>query len=127
MKVALLISLGLLGAVALTSCDTPGGLDATNGAVVCGFTGERYDAITGELIGTPPNYLIGVLAHNRRRYADGYYRVRYPRSLYPRATLTTRPGIVRSPFSPHHLVDVRCIPSGARVVDPWVGRVFIRP
>ena len=127
MKVALLTSFGLLGAFALTSCDTPGGLDASNGAVVAGFTGERHDAITGEPIGTAPNYLIGVLAHNRRRYADGYYSVSYPRSRYPLATTTDMSGIVRSPYPPHHLVDVRKIPAGARVVDPSVNRVFTRP
>jgi hypothetical protein len=122
----------LVGAFGLgfTACNTPRRGDEVGTAAsttVGDLTGQRRDGITGDPIGTRPNYLIGVLADNRRRYADGYYRASYPVSRYPLASPTDRPGIVRSPFPPNNLIDVRRIPSGARVVDPSVNRVFTRP
>jgi hypothetical protein len=39
-----------------------------------------------------------------------------------------RPGFVTSPFAPDAgLVDVRELPRGAEVRDPYTGRVFLRP
>ena len=117
-------------AIALISCATPYPAEevGTSASTTVGnLTGQRRDGITGDPIGTRPNYLIGVLADNRGRYADGAYRASYPVSRYPLATTTDRPGIVRSPFPPHNLIDVRSIPPGARVVDSSVNRVFTRP
>ncbi|MGV3533846.1 MAG: hypothetical protein ACO1QR_15870 [Chthoniobacteraceae bacterium] len=122
----------LVGVCSLSvgACDTPRRGDEVStaaGTTVGNLTGNRRDGITGEPIGTRPNYLIGVLADNRGTYADGAYRASYPVSRYPLASPTDRPGIVRSPFPPNNLIDVRRIPSGARVVDPSVNRVFTRP
>lgn len=110
--------------IGLTACETPRRGDEVSTAAsttVGNLTGQRRDGITGDPIGTRPNYLIGVLADNRGKYADGAYRASYPVSRYPLASPTDRPGIVRSPFPPNNLIDVRRIPSGARVVDPWRG------
>jgi len=39
-----------------------------------------------------------------------------------------KPGFVTSPYSPDQgLVDVRGIPSGTEVKDPYTGKVFLRP
>jgi hypothetical protein len=39
-----------------------------------------------------------------------------------------KPGFVTSPYSPEQgLVDVRGIPSGTEVKDPYTGKVFLRP
>lgn len=129
MNTALLSSAayGLLGALILTGCGNRDEASATTGAAIGGIIGERRDALTGDPIGTEPDYLVGVLADNRRQYADGAYHTAYPRSRYPLASTTDRRGIVRSPYPPNNLVDVRNIPPGERVVDPSVNRIFTRP
>jgi len=128
-RVVPVLLVGVFG-LGLSACDTPRRGDEVSTATsttVGNLTGNRRDGITGDPIGTRPNYLIGVLADNRGKYADGAYRSSYPASRYPLASPTDRPGIVRSPFPPNNLIDVRRIPSGARVVDPSVNRVFTRP
>jgi hypothetical protein len=45
----------------------------------------------------------------------------------PYATKTQDPTIVISPYYPYHLVLVRGITSGELVMDPSVGKAFIRP
>ena len=122
--------MALLGATVLTGCSNRSEVSdahASREAAIGGLAGQRRDAFTGDPIGAGSDYLIGVLADNRREYADGLYQTSSPRSRYPLATPTGRPGIVRSPFPPHRLIDVRKIPAGARVVDPSVNRVFTRP
>lgn len=36
-------------------------------------------------------------------------------------------GLVRSPYYPHSVIDVRGISSGAVVEDPSTGKPFVRP
>ena len=50
-----------------------------------------------------------------------------PPVKYPYAEKTQDPSIVISPYYPHNRVVVRGIESGYLVMDPSVGKVFIRP
>jgi hypothetical protein len=50
-----------------------------------------------------------------------------PPTRYPIAEKTQDPSIVISPYYPHNRVVVRGIQSGYLVMDPSVGKAFIRP
>ncbi|HZC35604.1 MAG TPA: hypothetical protein VE242_08325 [Chthoniobacterales bacterium] len=50
-----------------------------------------------------------------------------PPGRYPIAGKTQDPSIVISPYYPHNRVVVRGIQSGYLVMDPSVGKAFIRP
>jgi hypothetical protein len=50
-----------------------------------------------------------------------------PPVKYPTAEKTKDPSIVISPYYPHNRVVVRGIQSGYLVMDPSVGKAFIRP
>jgi hypothetical protein len=50
-----------------------------------------------------------------------------PPARYPTAEKTKDPSIVISPYYPHNRVVVRGIQSGYLVMDPSVGKAFIRP
>jgi hypothetical protein len=50
-----------------------------------------------------------------------------PPAKYPAAEKTKDPSIVISPYYPHNRVVVRGIQSGYLVMDPSVGKAFIRP
>jgi hypothetical protein len=50
-----------------------------------------------------------------------------PPAKYPTAEKTKDPSIVISPYYPHNRVVVRGIQRGYLVMDPSVGRAFIRP
>jgi hypothetical protein len=50
-----------------------------------------------------------------------------PPAVYPTATKTADPSIVISPYYPHNRVVVRGIQAGLLVMDPSVGKAFIRP
>jgi hypothetical protein len=50
-----------------------------------------------------------------------------PPARYPYAEKTHDPSIVISPYYPHNRVVVRGIQSGYLVMDPSVGKAFIRP
>ena len=49
------------------------------------------------------------------------------RGRLPVGRTTGREGFVISPYPPHNRIDVRGIPSGAKVMDPSVHKVFINP
>jgi hypothetical protein len=68
--------------------------------------------------------LIGAAVEESDR--DHYY-AEMPEGGYPYGRPTEESGIVRSPYYPNNLVDVRGIPHGAMVIDPSTNRVFIRP
>ena len=50
-----------------------------------------------------------------------------PPAAYPTAEKTKDPSVVISPYYPHNRVVVRGIQSGYLVMDPSVGKAFIRP
>ena len=124
-----LISACALACVGFTGCETPGRttlLGAGAGAALAAATG--HSALRGAGIGAASGFVVGtIVEHERRRaYEEGYYDVHY-RGGYPVARLSSRRGYVVSPFPPHHLIDVRGIPDGAKVADPSCNRVFINP
>lgn len=139
----LTISTLLLAAMLFTSCETPG-QGAKYGAIIGGgigalTTGELRGALKGAAIGAGSGALLGYSNQEDRRrdrYYDDDYRDRRsyreyddrPRSRsYPVGRPTRSRGYVRSPYAPNHVIDVRGIPSGARVLDPSNERVFINP
>ncbi|RYD81172.1 MAG: glycine zipper 2TM domain-containing protein [Verrucomicrobiaceae bacterium] len=130
----------LLAAFTLSGCETPGQTalaGAATGAAIGGLIhGRGRDALTGAAIGAGAGYVVGKIAQQRRgqRYYEDeyeqrpYYRERrYRDGRYPVGEPTERRGFVVSPYPPHNLIDVRGIPSGAKVMDPSVNRVFIAP
>jgi hypothetical protein len=132
------VSLLLMTALIFSGCETPGE-GAKHGAIIGAGVGALKEgslrgAARGAAIGAATGALLGKIAKDRReeRYnrddevivEERYYRER-PR--YPVARPTNRYGFVTSPYAPYHLIDVRGIPSGARVVDPSNDLVFINP
>ena len=140
-------SLSLSIALALNGCDTPGqsaGLGAAAGALFgAAASGGRPGAVLqGAAIGAGTGYLVGKVVQHDRREEDDYYgddrdsrdrdddRGDYrgdSRDGLPMARPTHHDGFVISPYPPHNRIDVRGIPSGAKVMDPSVNRVFINP
>lgn len=135
-----LLAACLLAALTFTSCETPGQtalLGAGTGAII--GNQSATGPLRGAAIGAGIGYLVGKIAERRRgddRYYeedegyddrdDRYYREdRYSR--HPVARLTNRRGFVSSPYRPFNLIDVRGIPSGAKVLDPSNDRIFINP
>jgi hypothetical protein len=114
--------------LALSSCETPtgqgAGVGAVAGAIIGGAaTGDVRGAAIGAGIGAGTGALVGAsIEADQRGYYDGHEAAYYP---YGRRTDT--PGILRSPYPPHRLVDVHGVPRGALVRDPATGRIFRRP
>jgi hypothetical protein len=121
-------SLVALAVMTLNSCDTPtgqgAGYGAAAGAIIGGAaTGRVRGAAIGAAIGAASGALIGAAIQEdeaRRTYPP-------PRGGYPVAAPTSTYGFVRSPYSPHRIVDVRGIPHGALVRDPSTDGVFRNP
>jgi hypothetical protein len=119
-------SLVLAPVMALTSCESPEGRGAligagggaALGALLGGGRGENIAA--GAILGAGAGALAGHLVG--RADERGYYNGR----RLPYGTSAGR-GLVRSPYRPYNLIDVRGIPSGAVVEDPTTGGRFIRP
>ena len=79
----------------------------------------HYEAAAGAATGA----LIGAAIEEndaRRSYPP-------PARGYPYAARTGTFGFVRSPYSPHRIVDVRGIPPGELVRDPSSGGIFRNP
>ena len=105
----------IVAALGLSSCDTPvgkgAGYGAAGGAIIGGIAGGTVrSAALGSAAGAAAGALIGALVQDSER--NRYYR-EAPREVIAWAT-HGRPGIVRSPYYPHSLIDVRDIPPG-----PW--------
>lgn len=117
-----------LSALALSSCDTPtgqgAGFGAATGAIIGGAaTGNLRGAAIGAGIGAGTGALIGAsIEADQNGYYEGHEVGYYP---YGRSTGTR--GLLRSPYPPHSIVDVRGVPRGALVRDPSSGRIFRRP
>jgi hypothetical protein len=133
------IAVGLLAATTLTSCESVEGntlLGAATGAAIGALRhGKGEDALIGGAIGAGAGFLAGhaleaernaadARRYNARRYSD--YGERRATGL-PYARPTDRPGFVRSPYPPYHIIDVRDIPSGVEVMDPSCERNFLNP
>ena len=115
-------------ALTLNSCDTPtgegAGYGAAAGAIIgAAATGRVQDAEIGAAAGAATGALIGAAIEEndaRRSYPP-------PARGYPYAARTGTFGFVRSPYSPHRIVDVRGIPPGELVRDPSSGGIFRNP
>jgi predicted small secreted protein len=124
-----LVATVALGALALSSCDTPtgqgAGIGAATGAIIgAAATGNVRGAAIGAGIGAGTGALIGASIEADQ---NGYYRG-HPGSYYPYGHRTDTPGVLRSPYPPHALVNVSGIPHGALVGDPANGgRPFRKP
>jgi len=123
-----LVATVALGALALSSCDTPtgqgAGFGAATGAIIgAAATGNVRGAAIGAGIGAGTGALIGAAVEaDQRGYYEGHEVSYYP---YGRSTDTS--GFFRSPYPPHAIVNTRGIPHGALVRDPATGRVFRKP
>ena len=144
------------GSVLLSGCETPGQsalAGAGTGAVMGGMLkGTGRGMAQGAAIGAAGGYVLGAYGQSERQrgYAQAsgayaqpppryyaqptpeprYYQHHYapPRPepmLYGRQS--GRYGFVYSPYGRRDLVDVRGLPRGAQVVDPFSGRIFLNP
>jgi len=124
-----IVSACALGCVGLTGCESTGKttlLGAGAGAAIAAATG--HSALRGAAIGAASGFVVGKIVKHEREHAyeEAYYDTEY-RGSYPVAHPANDRGFVVSPYPPHHLIDVRGIPSGGKVVDPSCNRVFINP
>jgi hypothetical protein len=129
MKTQVLLVGVAASALSLVSCDSPigqgAGAGAAGGAIIGGIAGgSTRNAAIGAAAGAGLGALIGAIVQDRDR--DRYNR-EAPAGGYPVGRRTNTPGLVRSPYPPNNLIDVRGIPSGALVIDPSVNRPFVRP
>jgi predicted small secreted protein len=125
---SILVAIVALGALALSSCDTPtgqgAGFGAATGAIIgAAATGNVRGAAIGAGIGAGTGALIGAAVEADQR---GYYEG-HPMAYYPYGRRTDTPGFVRSPCPPHAIIDVRGIPHGALVRDTTSGCIFRKP
>jgi len=121
------VAAAALGALALNSCETATGTGALVGAGAGALVGNagggsRGDTIAGAAIGAGAGALIGAAIDADQR---GYYEG-HEASYYPMGRRVGQ-GLVRSPYPPNAVVDVRGIPRGALVRDPASGRPFRKP
>jgi hypothetical protein len=149
--------LGCLSLSLLTGCETPGQsalAGAGTGAVMGGMLkGTGRGMAQGAAIGAAGGYVLGAYGQAERqrgyvqgrwdsqpapvapvyyaqppthRYGQNRYSVTGPEPLvYGRHS--GRFGFVYSPYGRGNLVDVRGLPHGAMVEDPYSGRVFLNP
>lgn len=127
------VAVAALGAFALNSCETATGtgalVGAGTGALIASNTGPHgyYGdnggrTLAGAAIGAGAGALIGAaIDADQRGYYEGHESGYYPMGR------RVGQGLVRSPYAPHAVVDVRGIPRGALVRDPATGRPFRKP
>jgi hypothetical protein len=116
-------------AVGFSACDTPigagAGYGAAGGGIIGGLAGGTVrSAAIGSAAGAGLGALVGAIVQENDR--ERYYAERPPEG-YPYGRPTEYSGIVRSPYYPHNLIDVRGVPHEAMVIDPSTNQVFIRP
>jgi len=126
-KLFTIVSLVLLTAFVLTSCDTPegqgAGYGAATGAVIGGLaTGRVRDAAIGAAAGAAAGALIGhAIAEDRAaRYGPP------PPGGFPFARPAGRFGFFRSPYT-GRIYDLRGVPPGGLTRDVDTGQLFRRP
>jgi Glycine zipper len=117
----------LLGALALSSCDTPTGQGAAAGAgagaIIGGLAGGGpRSAAIGAAIGAASGALIGhaIQEDRAREYGPP------PPGGYPFARPTGRPGMFHSPYT-GRVYDLRGVPPGGLTRDVDTGQLFRRP
>ena len=121
------LSLIVIAAFALSSCDTPAGTGAgygaAAGAIIGGAaTGNVRGAAIGAAAGAATGALVGhAIAEDRAR---AYGPV--PPGGYPFARWAGRPGLYYSPYT-GRIYDLREVPPGALTRDMDTGRLFRRP
>jgi hypothetical protein len=148
-KLVPIASVTLFLALAMTGCDTPGksaGLGAAIGGAVGAVAsrGRPWGVLQGAALGAGTGYLVGKVVQRDRReedeysgddpnnrdrdhdHGDGDFEVD-SRTGLPVARPTHHDGYVISPYPPHNRIDVQGIPSGSKVIDPSVNKVFINP
>ena len=118
----------LVGAFALSSCDTPTGQGAAAGAGagaiignIAGRGGARSTVI-GAAIGAATGALIGhaIQEDRAREYGPP------PEGGYPMARYAGSPGMYRSPYT-GRVYDLRGVPHGGLTRDVDNGQLFRRP
>ena len=129
MKVTVCMLAAVTAAGLLSGCDTYEGQGAAygagGGAIIGGLAGGNVrSAAAGAAAGAATGAIIGAIIHENER--QRYYQDAPPEG-YPYGRRTEYPGLVRSPYYPHNLIDVHGIPPGALVLDPSVNRPFVRP
>jgi len=117
----------LLGALALSSCDTPTGQGAAAGAgagaIIGGLAGGGpRSAAIGAAIGAASGALIGHAIQEDRARQYGPPRA----GGYPYARPANGPGMYRSPYS-GRVYDLRGVPPGGLTRDVDTGQLFRRP
>jgi osmotically inducible lipoprotein OsmB len=138
MKHLAAVALATVGAFALNSCETATGTGALVGASTGALIGSSVSgghhgyyhnggnaggALAGAAIGAGAGALIGAaIDADQRGYYEGHQA-----SYYAYGQRTGTSGLLRSPYPPYALVDVRGVPRGALVRDPASGRPFRRP
>lgn len=129
MKCFAAVTLMALGAMALSSCETATGtgalVGAGTGALIAGGGHHHHghgrgDALAGAAIGAGVGALIGAAidADQATRYGPP------PGRGYPYGRRVGR-GLVRSPYPPHQIYDLRGVPRGGLVEDR-VGQGYFR-
>ena len=122
------VSGAALLALTLSSCDTPTGKGAAYGAAAGAIIGA---AATGNAraasIGAAAGAATGALFGHAIQEDQAARTSPPPPGGYPFARRTGTYGLVRSPYPPHRLVDVRDIPPGELVRDPESGGIFRNP
>ena len=122
------VGLFLFSTLALTSCDSPTGLGAASGAAAGALIGGvATNRVGGAVAGSAIGALTGALIGNAVEHDGAEAYGPAPRGGYPAAKPTDRRGIVLSPYSPYHEIDVTDIPRGALVRDPSCDRLFVNP
>jgi hypothetical protein len=131
------VAIAALGALALSSCETATGtgalVGAATGAAIGSAAGGHHGyyhhggsaegALAGAAIGAAAGALVGAaIDADERGYYDGH-----PGSYYPYARHAGGPGLYRSPYPPHVVMNLRGVPRGAVVRDPENGRLFRKP
>ena len=121
------LSLIVIAAFALSSCDTPAGTGAgygaAAGAIIGGAaTGNVRGAAIGAAAGAATGALVGhAIAEDRAR---AYGPV--PPGGYPLARYTGNPGFFRSPYTGRSY-DLSGVPRGGLTRDVDTGQLFRRP
>jgi len=124
----IIVSVLIISAFALSSCETPtgqgAGFGAAAGAVLgAAATGDVQGAATGAIIGATAGAIIGASIEEDQA-------VRYgprPRGGFPYARRTDTPGFYQSPYPPFQIYNLRGIPHGGLVEDRVGGGYFRKP
>jgi predicted small secreted protein len=126
-KSVLIVSATLLGALVLSSCDTPTGQGAAAGAgagaIIGGLAGGGpRSAAIGAAIGAASGALIGhaIQEDRARQYGPP------PPGGYPVARWAGRPGMFYSPYT-GRVYDLRGVPPGGLTRDVDTRQLFRRP